>query len=233
MNEPMNNSKNKTISDFHESLVSWCKDDFAKAKGIYVPISGGSDGALLANIIHLSYPQKTYCVHFGNSKSLKAADWFEEQFNVVYKDIVQPLEFAEEKRWHLLQTMALAKNFWIAGSRNKTESVIGNFSLASSVCRVFPIANVWKSDVMLLGKYLGFPDKIMQSSRKADPTCGRTQEMVDIGIERTDLFFKIKLGLEPEAKLADFSKNEAKSLNGWYKRNTFKRNPVRYGPERG
>lgn len=226
----MRNLSKRDLESFYFSLVEWCKEDFALAKGVYVPISGGSDGALLACLLAEAYPQKTHCVHFGTTKSLKASDWFESRFNVVYEKIENTSSFAEEKRWLSLQTKALTSDFWIAGSRNKTENVVGNFSLASSVCRVFPIANVWKSEVMQLGEYLEFPWAIMNSSRKADPTCGRTQEMVDIGIERTDLFYQVQQGSRPESDLSGFTDNEKQALRGWQKKNAFKLLPVRYGP---
>jgi NH3-dependent NAD+ synthetase len=47
---------------------------------------------------------------------------------------------------------------------------------------------------MKMAKYLGIPNSILDSSRQADPDCGRPAEMAAIPLETTDEYLKFVSG---------------------------------------
>ena len=111
---------------------------------------------------------------------------------------------------------------WLVGSRNRTEEVLGTYSLASRIATYLPLAHLWKSEVMRLARYVGVPDEILQSSRRADPACGRPQEMADIPFEMVDLFLQVMIGEQPVSQLATMPLAQREYIQRVYDRNRFK-----------
>ena len=93
-------------------------------------------------------------------------------------------QHVEAARWALMLSLSLEVRGWLVGTRNRTEEELGTFSLASRVATFLPLAGLWKSEVMAACAHVGVPGEILESSRRADPSCGRPQEMVDLAVVR-------------------------------------------------
>lgn len=190
----MNNQK--TI----EALVAWIKDVTPKGAKILIPISGGSDSALCYWLYNRALPGQVEGVFIGTS--LRAKTWFEQNGVVRYSDLTVTGPSPEIERWAHFLTLSIQESMVLVGSRNRTEDTLGTFSHASKVCSFLPLANVWKSQVMDLCAYIGVPDEILESSKRADPKCGRPKRMSDIAFEAVDEFLQAMLG---DGNLAGFS----------------------------
>src|SRR5262249_31372225 len=79
-----------------------------------------------------------------------------------------------------------------------------------------------KSEVMELAEQVGVPKAILQSSRRADPACGRPQEMAEIPFEIVDRFLQVQMGERSKADLAGLEPECLAYLEGVYRRNRFK-----------
>src|SRR5205085_1938299 len=114
------------------------------------------------------------------------------------------------------------------GTRNRTGDVFGTFSLASRVATYYPIVSLWKSEVLDLCGLIGVPEEIIASSHQADPLCGRTELMAEIGVERIDRFLKVKEGELPADELTILPADHLRYLDETYQRGQYKRNlPIR------
>jgi NH3-dependent NAD+ synthetase len=144
-------------------MIAWIRETAGKARGLLVPISGGSDSALCLWLCSRALPGQTTAVYVG--ESLRARDWFAG---------LGPLELLphpggaadrEAQRWALFISLGLNRGHWLVGSRTRTEDVFGTYSLASRVATMLPLVGLWKSEVMELCEEAGVPDEIIGSSR--------------------------------------------------------------------
>jgi len=63
--------------------------------------------------------------------------------------------------------------YWVVGTRNRTEDVLLNYSNASMAASLQPIIHLWKSEILQLSEYLGIPQKAIAKSCETDCICGR------------------------------------------------------------
>jgi NH3-dependent NAD+ synthetase len=174
-------------------------------------------------------------VYFG--ETLLARGWFEGLGPV---EINPPPPGSpkqrEVRRWMGLVELSLERRCWLVGSRNRTEEVFGTYSIASRVTGCLPLAGLWKSEVMELCQQVGVPTEVMASSRRADPNCGRPQELAEIGLELIDHFLRVREGELPEGALASLSDAQIRYLESVHVQNRFKRGlparPPVYGQAR-
>ncbi|MBX9670113.1 MAG: hypothetical protein K2X93_21110 [Candidatus Obscuribacterales bacterium] len=210
-----------------EVLEQWIRCNAKAANGLLIPVSGGSDGALTFALHSRVYPEKTVAVYAGTE--LRARGWFESIGPVRFIEQFDG-EFAELDRFTQFQKLCKRENRWLVGTRNRTEDVFGTFSLPSRMATYLPIVGLWKSDVMELCKLVGVPEEVIESSRRADPDCGRPAELAEIGLENIDLFLKVQIGLLGSEALETFSAPQIEYLERAYKTNRFRSSlPVR-GP---
>jgi len=135
---------------------------------------------------------------------------------------------AEVLRWARVQSICVSEQRWLVGSRNRTEDLLGTYSFASCVATYLPLVNMLKSDVMALCLLAGVPEEVLTSSRQADPSCGRPEEMAEIALEQVDQYLRHMLGY-PDA-LCGLSEGTIIYLNSVYERNHFKRLLPKRGP---
>lgn len=176
-----------------DDLIDFVALSTTRAKGLLIPISGGSDSALAFWILNQACSQKSLGIFCG--QDLRCKDWFAKTGSIRLVEQPTFLSDKETARWALFHDLSLQENRWLVGTRNRSEDVFGTFSLASRIATFLPIVGVWKSDVMKLCKYVGVPTEITESSRRADPDCGRPAELAEIPLERIDIFLKAKLKL--------------------------------------
>lgn len=174
-----------------EKLVAWIRANTPKGSQVLIPVSGGSDSALAFWLYNRAIPARTKAVFCGTD--LRAKEWFEKTGKVHYSDLkIKNGENAEIERWAHFLTLAVQEGRILVGSRNRTEDTLGTFSHASRVCMHLPLAGTWKGEVMALCEFVGVPEEITASSRRADPACGRPKRMADIPFELVDAFLQAK-----------------------------------------
>lgn len=209
-------------------LIEWIRMTSSPAAGLLVPISGGSDSALCFWLCSQAIPDKTVGIHVGDN--LRCRSWFESVGKVRSVAELAAGDDKEVMRWAQFQCISLQERLWLVGSRNRTEQAIGTYSMASRAATYLPLASVWKSEVMELCALVGVPEEITSSSRKADPDCGRPQEMSEIPLELVDIFLRAQSGELPPEQLSLLSEGQISYLDGVCKRNRFKASLPTCGP---
>ncbi len=210
-------------------LINWISHTSFEANELLVPVSGGSDSALNFWFCCQTFGKKigigggkVVGVHAG--KNLRAREWFESVGPIKY--VETPGEYAEreEMRWARFLAMSLERRSWLVGSRNRTEDMLGTYSLASRLATYLPLVNVWKTEVMELCRLIGVPTEILESSSRADPDCGRPPELAEISPGKIELFLGFTVGEIKQEVLNDLlSAKEISYLASLIKRNSFKR----------
>ena len=203
---PISDDANDVVNDLSMAnepriltVINWLRERASSARRLLVPISGGSDSALVFSLLARVYPDKTVGVFAGDRSKLRCADWFESLgARIEYVDVAKvdvdgdgegdPGAYAEILRWARFQQMAYQLDAWLVGSRNRTETTLGSYSMASRVATFLPLVKIWKTQVMSMCAAAGVPKAITDSSRRADPDCGRPIEMAEIPLEGIDAF---------------------------------------------
>lgn len=211
-------------------IVAWIRLKCEHAAGLLVPISGGSDSALTFWLCAQASPDKTLAVFVGEPDELRGRDWFESVGQVRYVRIADGPDNPEALRWARFISICLQKRYWLFGTRNRTETVLGTYSMASTVARQLPLDGLWKTEVMELCRQVGVPKEILQSSRRADPECGRPPEMASIPLETVDLFLQVKIGELPESHQVEIDPAIVQYLDSLYCLNRFKADLPACGP---
>jgi NH3-dependent NAD+ synthetase len=112
--------------------------------------------------------------------------------------------FDDHARWAKLFALSLvgtsktemldgSQNYWVVGTRNATEEVLGTYSNLSMAASLQPIIHLWKSDVLRICKSLGVPDVAVRQSRQVDCDCGRFDLAAD-HIEEVDVLLRRRSG---------------------------------------
>jgi NH3-dependent NAD+ synthetase len=215
-------------------LIAWIRrtTDVPGCPGLLVPVSGGSDSALCFWLCAQALPPGRAVAVFAGT-GLRCRDWFEDLGPVHSLPGPPPDAHPEAARWAAVLALALGGAGWLVGSRNRTEDLLGTYSLASRVATYLPLAGLWKSEVMRLAAAVGVPAEILASSHRADPECGRPQEMADISFEAVDVFLRVRVGERPESNLAELPAGAVAYLDAVYQRNRFKAALPLRGPQPG
>jgi NH3-dependent NAD+ synthetase len=213
-----------------KALVEWIHHSAASAKGLLVPVSGGSDSALCFWLCMQAYPQKTIAVHAGGA--LRRQDWFTSVGPVEFVETPGNYAEREEMRWARFLALGLERSLWLVGSRNRTEDLLGTYSLSSRLATFLPLVGTWKSEVMALSEIIGVPRDILDSSRRADPDCGRPAELAEIPFETIEGYLKAVFAeWGPTPDRTDLTPEQQAYLNRVLDANEFKMHlPIR-GPK--
>jgi NH3-dependent NAD+ synthetase len=212
-----------------DAIIAWIRSTAGDARGLLVPVSGGSDSALCFWLCVQALPGRVLATCVG--ETLRARSWFEALGPVeVLSSPVGPGD-AEALRWAVLISHGLNRGHWLAGSRNRTEDVFGTYSLASRVATFLPLVGLWKSEVMVLCEQVGVPAEIVRSSRRADPACGRPEELAEIPFHLVDRFLQVKQGERPVEDLATLGEARLRYLEGIHRYNQFKKQLPLRGPQ--
>ena len=206
-----------------QAIIDWIRQntDVAAGRGALIPVSGGSDSALGFWLCAQALPPGRAIGAFVGT-GLRCQDWFEQQGPVRMLPEPPASSHIETTRWALMLSLSLDVRGWLVGTRNRTEDVLGTYSLASRVATLLPLAGLWKSEVMELAQSVGVPGEILDSSRRADPACGRPQAMADIPFATVDRFLQVRLGELPASELQSIAPATIEYLDSVYRRNQFK-----------
>jgi len=211
-------------SDRLTEIISWIREttDVAGGRGALVPVSGGSDSALCFWLCAQALPRGRAVGAYSGTR-LRCREWFESIGSVRYLPEPAGGSHPEAARWSSMLALSLEVRGWLVGTRNRTEEVFGTYSLASRVATYLPLAGLWKSEVMALAEAVGVPGEVLDSSRRADPSCGRPIEMAMIPFEIIDRFLQARVGERPPSDLCDIPASTLEYLDGVYCRNQFKK----------
>lgn len=214
-----------------DTLISWVQGTVPKDIDLLVPISGGTDSALCFFICSQAVPEKTCAVYAG--QELPYREWFERIGSVQHLSIDTPKTAlgwqVEIERWAAFMSMAINENRMLVGSRNRTEQILGTYSMASRVAWFYPVIGLWKNDVMRLCEYIGVPENVISSSSQADPACGRPQALAQIPHMLVDAFAKQRLR-NNSPDVGDLEQGQTEYLEKIYTRNMFKQQLPHEGP---
>lgn len=206
-------------------LIGWIRETAAPARGLLVPVSGGTDSALTFWLCAQAYPEKLMAVHVGTD--LPHAAWFR-----IHGRVERLPDVAGEDdigRWARFLRLSIAGDRWLVGSRNRTEHELGQFSLASRLASYLPIAGLWKSEVLAACRQIGAPDAMIARSLEADPDCGRPAELSAIPYETTEAFLREKNGEAPPGS-APLDAGQRAYLEGTLRGDAFKPRLPTCGP---
>lgn len=211
-----------------QQLSDWILASAAKAQALYVPVSGGTDSALVFWLCSQAYPAKTVAVHAG--KDLRERAWFESVGKVEFVDVPGEHTEREEMRWARFLARARDRSAWLVGSRNRTEDLLGTYSLSSRTATYLPLVGVWKSDVLKLCAEIGVPEGVIASSLRADPDCGRPDELAAISYQAIEAFLRTRIGEAPRADDPALSPEQVEYLEKIFTQNAFKPGLPTRGP---
>ena len=163
------------------AIMDWLYREIPQDMKALVPVSGGSDSALCFWLCSTALHGKTQGVYIGKPEHLRAEDWFHKTGSMCIESPLMPdLDpvQAEIMRWAHFQILASLGKRVLVGSRNRTEDILGTYSLASRVATYLLIIGLWKSEVLEICKYISAPKEIIESSSLPDPSCGRDAEFL-------------------------------------------------------
>jgi NH3-dependent NAD+ synthetase len=204
------------------SLIEWIRGTTTAARGLLVPVSGGSDSALCFWLCCQARPSQVVGVHAGTN--LRSREWFETCGRVDF--VREPDAGPDDKdvaRWATMLTLSRSRGMWLVGTRNGTEEALGTYSLASRLAGFLPLMGLWKSEILELCTAVAVPSEVTASSLRADPACGRPAELAEIPLGRIDLFLQIKEGAVPEHRMGELLEAEVRYLERIYQGNRFKK----------
>lgn len=113
--------------------------------------------------------------------------------------------------------------FWLMGTRNRSEDLLYNYSNASLACSVQPLVHLWKSEVLEIARWLGAPQIAIDMSCQADCICGR-QRLPAQHIREVDLLLEAEEDGLPEPDIEQDLKYQLKAyIIGEIVRNSYKR----------
>jgi NAD+ synthase len=143
------------------------------------------------------------------------------------KDRVRKGNKLARERMSVLYDFSGREKALVIGTGNKTEILLGYCTIhGDAACAFNPIGDLYKSQVRLLAKELGVPQKIMDKPPSADLWRGQTDED-DLGetYEQMDkfLYYLVDKKLGPaRLKRMGYKSNFIKRIVGIMKRNEFK-----------
>jgi len=223
-----------------QHLIEAVRKSAQAAPLLYVPVSGGSDSAFAFWVLNKAKPgcviglhaqryagQRTYLPDADEKfPDLRCREWFEKQAEVQEVMVSGTDEEREELMWAKFLATSLgrkgSKKGWLVGCRNRTEHVLGTYSLASRLATFLPLVSVWKSDILRLCVQAEVPDEIIASSKRADPNCGRPTSMAEIPLDVVDDFCAHVVEGDTKSRIT-WTKEQQEYLAGIVERNAFKR----------
>ncbi len=210
-----------------DEICQWIEENAPEKHDLLVPVSGGTDSALVLWLCQKAVPGRVTGVYVGGAVREEA--WFTAIAPIRKIAIDYDGRNPEVLRWAHFLELSLAIDSVLVGTRNRTEDTLGTFSLASRVATFLPIVGLWKSEVMGMCERIGVPAAVLESSRQADPECGRPQKLAALSFKQIDTFLQQKVTGRSGSRLA-LNDDELAYLESLYIQNLFKQTlPVR-GP---
>lgn len=230
--------------DFVEKFFEWFEQFFSKsgAAGTVCGLSGGIDSAVVSVLLNQAIGKRHLSLFMGiesSEKDLEDARLLAEKFDLnfleldltdVYLHLAEKLPqgtkiaYANLKprlRMLTLYYFANSQNRLVAGTGNKTEISVGYFTkYGDGACDFLPIGSIYKTQVRMLARYLGIPERIITKPPSAGLWMGQTDEG-EMGIPYEELdnaLFLIEAGKQGSLRKEVYEKVEAMKKNSEHKR---------------
>jgi len=205
---------NLNCKDFEEKCVRFI-DDYVqrnKVKCIVLGVSGGIDSAVCAYLLAKVNVRKIFVMmpmkgitpqeDIEDAKEISKilnTETVVTEINPVVEKFKEILNFDEEQdkktignltarvRMCLLYAVANKNNGIVCGTGDKSEILIGYFTkYGDGACDIMPIADLYKTQVKILAKHLGVPEKI--TAKKPSPRLWKGQKASDeIGMDYKEI----------------------------------------------
>lgn len=228
-------------------ISSWIQDQVRKAgaKGIVLGLSGGIDSAVVAALARIACGDKVLAFIMPcHSDPASAADAIAvakkigvkthtADLTAVYDALINQLPSMEgialanvppRLRMTALYCAAQAYGYLVAGTSNKTETLIGYFTKwGDGASDLRPMGNLYKCQVKQLAIELAIPREIIEKPPTADLWPGQTDEN-EIGMTYDELD-SILQALET-GKLGDHPSEHVERVREMIARSEHKRQPI-------
>lgn len=89
--------------------------------------------------------------------------------------------------------LAPEEQYWVSGTRNRTEEKLFRYSNISMMVSLQPLIRLWKSEILQISDYLGVPKLAVEKSCQPDCICGRDQVAAS-HIRELDLLLMVDAG---------------------------------------
>ncbi len=234
-------------------IVDFIREEIEKAnlRGGVVGLSGGLDSAVTMylmvealgedNVLALILPYKESspenikdAEELAKLKRIRAIKLditpFVEPYFEARKEIdnVRKGNYLARIRMAILYDYSRELNYMVVGTSNKSERLLGYFTLwGDMACGITPLGDLYKTQVKVLAKFLGLPDRIIGKVPSADLSKGQTDED-ELGVKygRIDLMFHMFYDLKWSRDwiIAEgFKEEELEIVVRRYKESEFKR----------
>lgn len=217
-----------------------------KKSGIVIGLSGGIDSSVCVilacralashSIIGLSMPEKNVTPQ----KDLQNVRSLAKELKIKYREINiergkkvllnNPMKdklaggnFSARIRMSLLYYYAATNNLLVLGTADKSELMIGYFTkFGDEGADIFPIGELYKSQVRLLGKELQIPEQILQQPSSPGFWKGQLAEK-EIGLPYSEIDRILESYLSNRWNAGEFSQRKIKLVTDMIKKNQHKK----------
>ncbi|HEX5920245.1 MAG TPA: NAD+ synthase [Nitrososphaeraceae archaeon] len=217
-----------------------------KKNGIVIGLSGGIDSSVCVilacraltshGILGLSMPEK----HVTPRKDLQNVRSLAKELKIRYREINiergkkfllnNPVKdklaggnFSARIRMSLLYYYAATNNLLVLGTADKSELMIGYFTkFGDAAADIFPIGELYKSQVRLLGKELQVPKQILQQPSSPGFWKGQLAEK-EIGVPYGEIDRILESYLRNRWNTGEFSQRKIKLVTDMIKKNQHKK----------
>jgi NAD+ synthase len=217
--------------------------------GVVIGLSGGIDSsvclmlacrALASNsIIGLSMPEK----HVTPQRDLQDVRSLAKKLKIRYKEINiergkklllnNPVKdklaggnFSARIRMALLYYYAATNNLLVLGTADKSELMIGYFTkFGDAGADIFPIGELYKSQVRLLGKELQVPEQILQQPSTPGFWKGQSAEK-EIGLPYGEIDRILESYIRNRWSRGEFSQRKIKLVTNMIRKNQHKKDDI-------
>ena len=234
----------KKITNFISSQVK-----SRKKNGIVIGLSGGIDSSVCVilayralgskGIIGLSMPEKDVTP----KTNLQNARYLAKKLKIRYNEIniecgkrillnklprdkLAGGNFSARLRMTLLYYYAATNNLLVLGTADKSELMTGYFTkFGDEGADIFPIGELYKSQVRLLGKELQIPEQILQQPSSPGFWKGQLAEK-EIGLPYSEIDRILESYLRNHLNRCEFGKRKIKLVTDMIRKNQHKKDGI-------
>ncbi len=169
--------------------------------------------------------------------------WLNETASAASYVLDDSIEFSDDnKRWGNIFSRAvsdtelnhgmLGKYRLVAGTRNRTEAVLGTYTLLSRAPSLQPIEHLYKTQILDICAQLKVPDIALRKSREVDCDCGRFEVQAN-HLDALDHYIMVQQGDMDAASLENLDPDVLSAVRNFYieeRENNAFREKVPYRP---